>query len=114
AITPGKSCLWLGGFDDARVLIDADNYYAAFCEAALGARRYIYITGWQFDTKARLLRPAPDAPPEHPVELLPFLNHLCERTPALEIFITAWDYSVVYALEREWLQKLRFDFQAHA
>ena len=46
-------------------------------------------------------------------ELLPFLNHLCQQRPALEIYITAWDYSVVYALEREWLQKLRFDFQSH-
>lgn len=112
-ILEGKTCHLLSTFDRARVLVDAGSYYAAFCEAALSARRYIYITGWQFDTRARLLRPPPDAPPPYPVELLPFLNHLCEATPALEIFITAWDYSVLYALEREWLQKLRFDFQSH-
>ncbi|HTV19030.1 MAG TPA: phospholipase, partial [Polyangiaceae bacterium] len=101
-------------FERARVLVDAESYYAAFCAAALRARRYIYITGWQFDTQARLCRPDPSSPPTHPVELLPFLNHLCEASPALEIYITAWDYSVVYALEREWLQKLKFDFQSHS
>jgi phospholipase D1/2 len=114
AIVPATSCLAVSGVDCARVLVDASSYYAAFCEAALRARRYIYITGWQFDTQARLLRPDPASPPSHPIELLPFLNYLCEATPALEIYITAWDYSVVYALEREWLQKLKFDFQSHS
>jgi phospholipase D1/2 len=98
---------------ESNVLVDADIYYATFCRAALQARRYIYITGWQFDTKARLLRPGPDTALWHPLELLPFLNHLCERTPELEIYITAWDYSLVYALEREWMQKLKFSFQSH-
>jgi phosphatidylserine/phosphatidylglycerophosphate/cardiolipin synthase-like enzyme len=113
AIVPATSCLVASTFDCARVLVDAESYYAAFCQAALQARRYIYISGWQFDTQARLLRPGAVAPP-HPIELLAFLNHLCEATPALEIYITAWDYSVVYALEREWLQKLKFDFQSHS
>jgi phospholipase D1/2 len=113
-IVPGTTCQALTTVDRARVLVDAESYYSAFCRAALGARRYIYITGWQFDTMARLLRPSPGEKPAHPIELLPFLNYLCEATPALEIYITAWDYSVVYALEREWLQKLRFDFQSHA
>lgn len=113
-IVEGKTCHVLSAFDRARVLIDAEHYYSAFCQAALRARRHIYISGWQFDTQARLLRPDPAAPPPHPIELLPFLNHLCEVNPALEIYITAWDYSVVYALEREWLQKLKFDFQSHS
>jgi phosphatidylserine/phosphatidylglycerophosphate/cardiolipin synthase-like enzyme len=114
AIVEGKTCHVLSAFDRARVLVDADEYYSAFCQAALRARRHIYISGWQFDTQARLLRPDPAAPPAHPIELLPFLNHLCEVNPALEIYITAWDYSVLYALEREWLQKLKFDFQSHS
>lgn len=114
AIVPTTSCLAVSELDRARVLVDAENYYEAFCQAALRARRYIYISGWQFDTQAKLLRPDPAAPPAHPIELLPFLNHLCEANPALEIYVTAWDYSVVYALEREWLQKLKFDFQSHS
>jgi phospholipase D1/2 len=114
ALIEGTTCQTLSRFDRARVLVDAQSYYGSFVQAALAARRYIYISGWQFDTQARLLRPEPGASPAHPIELLPFLNYLCEQTPALEIYITAWDYSVVYALEREWLQKLRFDFQSHS
>jgi phospholipase D1/2 len=114
ALIEGTTCHALSTFDRACVLVDAESYYSSFCRAALAARRYIYISGWQFDTQARLLRPDPSVPPPYPIELLPFLNHLCEATPALEIYITAWDYSVIYALEREWLQKLRFDFQSHS
>ena len=95
------------------VLVDAEDYYSTFCRAALLARRSICLAGWQFDSLARLLRPPPGAEPEHPVELLPFLEHLCERSPRLEVFILAWDYSLVYALEREWLQRLKFEFQSH-
>jgi phospholipase D1/2 len=112
-IAQGATAWCVADADDVSVLVDAEAYYRSFCSAALLAKKHIYIAGWQFDTKARLLRPDPASPPLHPIELLPFLNHLCERTPSLHIHITAWDYSVIYAIEREWLQKLKFDFQAH-
>ncbi len=95
------------------VLVDAEDYYATFCRAALLAKRSVCLAGWQFDSLARLLRPAPGEEVDHPIELLPFLEHLCERSPTLEVFILAWDYSLVYALEREWLQRLKFEFQSH-
>ncbi|MEY2933482.1 MAG: hypothetical protein RL033_4231 [Pseudomonadota bacterium] len=103
----------------AAVLVDADIYYATFYQAALLAQRSVCLAGWQFDSLARLLRPAaveptPGRRTEHPIELLPFLEHLCERSPRLEVFILAWDYSLVYALEREWLQRLKFEFQSHS
>ena len=101
------------GVDQIELLVDADIYYASFYRAALEAKRHIYLAGWQFDSLARLLRPAPDEAIVHPIELLPFLDHLCERTPGLEVFILAWDYSLFYALEREWLQRLKFEFQSH-
>src|SRR5687767_5608505 len=99
--------------EQTALLVDADIYYASFCRAALLARRYICLAGWQFDSLARLLRPEPAEQVTHPIELLPFLEYLCERTPRLEIFILAWDYSVFYAFEREWLQRLKFEFQSH-
>jgi phospholipase D1/2 len=99
--------------EQTALLVDAEIYYASFCRAALLARRYICLAGWQFDSLARLLRPAPGEQVTHPIEFLPFLEYLCERTPRLEVFILAWDYSLFYALEREWLQRLKFEFQSH-
>lgn len=91
------------------VIVDARAYYRAFYRAALAAERYIWIAGWQFDSEVALLRgeDARDAP--LPVTLLAFLDALVARRPGLEIRLLAWDYSFVYALEREWLQRLKFE-----
>jgi phospholipase D1/2 len=94
--------------DESAVIVDARAYYGAFYRAALQARRYILFAGWQFDTEVALLRgdDALDAP--LPVSFLPFLEALCQKEEELRIYILAWDYSFVYALEREWLQDLKF------
>lgn len=93
--------------EQSGVLVDAADYYLAFYEAAQQAKRSILIAGWQFDRGVPLLR-GDDAPPGAEVRLLKFLNGLCEQNPELEIYILAWDFHVVFALEREWMQKLYF------
>src|SRR5262249_29166391 len=44
------------------------------------------------------------------VRFLPFLNSLCKKNPDLHIYILAWDFSWIYALEREWWQKYTFNW----
>lgn len=90
------------------LLIDGDDYYRAFYESAQRAKRYILLAGWQFDTDACLLRGAEAEGATLPVTLLGFLNALCERNPELCVRILAWDFHAVFALEREWMQDLRF------
>ncbi len=41
---------------------------------------------------------------------LPFLNGLCKKNPELRLYILAWDFSLIYALEREWWQKYIFNW----
>lgn len=94
--------------EQSAVLVDARSYYRAFYHAALRAERYVVVAGWQFDSEVALLR-GPDAENAPlPVTFLPFLVALCARRPDLKIYLLAWDFSLVYALEREWMQRLRF------
>src|SRR5687767_5945250 len=95
--------------DASGVLVDAAAYYRAFYAAALQAKRSIILSGWQFDSGVPLLR-GRDAPPGAEVRLLKLLNRLCERTPELEVYILAWDFHVVFSLEREWMQTLYFEW----
>ncbi len=95
----------------AALLIEAQEYYRAFYEAASRAKRSILILGWQFDSDVQLLR-GEDVPPgadPKVYELLPFLDRLCRERSELEVKILAWDHSVFFALEREILQKYMFD-----
>jgi phosphatidylserine/phosphatidylglycerophosphate/cardiolipin synthase-like enzyme len=92
------------------LLIDGRDYYRAFYHAALAAEEYIVMTGWQFDTDACLLRGDEARAAELPVALLPFLDALCERNQNLKIYLLAWDFHHVFALERQWVQELRFNW----
>lgn len=112
-IVEGDTCWRVAACDEARVLVDARDYYAAFCRAALRAERSILMSGWQFDTRMELLRGADAERAAHPVEFIPFLNFLCERAPSLTVKVMAWDYSTIYALEREWMQRWRFEARSH-
>ena len=70
------------------------------------------MSGWQFDSGVLLLRGS-DAPPGAEVRFLPFLNSLCEANPDLHVYILAWDFHVVLALEREWMQRVYFDWMTN-
>src|SRR5437868_944847 len=105
----GRNAWKIAEPDAAGVLVDAADYYRAFYQAASRAKRTIFLSGWQFDSGVPLLR-GDDAPPGAEVRLLKFLNQLCERRPELEIYILAWDFHVVFALEREWMQTAYFEW----
>jgi len=89
------------------VLVDAADYYHALYRAAEGARHSILMSGWQFDSGVPLLRGA-DAAPGAEVRLLKFLDGLCRRNPRLYVCLLAWDFHMVFAGEREWMQRVYF------
>jgi phospholipase D1/2 len=95
------------------LLVDADDYYRAFYQAALQAERVLMLSGWQFDSDVELLRGPEAEQATAPVQLLKFLNHLCEVKPDLQIWILAWDFHIVFAIEREWMQRLVFDWKTN-
>ncbi|XXF77469.1 phospholipase D-like domain-containing protein [Myxococcaceae bacterium GXIMD 01537] len=109
-LAPGRNCWTLAEADEAGVLVDARDYYRAFYRAALGARSYIALTGWQFDSDVALLRGGDAREARGEVRLLPFLQQLCEAKPELRVYILAWDYSMLLAFEREWMQHILFNW----
>lgn len=111
-LVPGSNCWLQAEADQAGVLVDARDYYRAFHRAARHARQYIAITGWQFDSNVALLRGEDAREARDEVRMLPMLRELCERNPELRIYILAWDYSLLLALEREWMQQVLFNWDS--
>jgi phospholipase D1/2 len=111
-LEPGRNCWLRTEASDAGVIIDARDYYRAFYEAASRAKRYIAITGWQFDSDVALLRGGDAEAARGEVRMLPLLRELCERNPELHIYILAWDFSLLLAMEREWMQELLFNWHS--
>ena len=109
----GRNCWSISPAPETGLLIDGRDYYCAFYQAAKRAQRHILIAGWQFDSGVPLLRGRDSRGCCDPVDLLPFLNKLCEANPRLRVYLLAWDFNVFYTLKREFLQAWWFNWQAN-
>ncbi|MGZ9125256.1 MAG: phospholipase D-like domain-containing protein [Candidatus Binatia bacterium] len=112
-LKPGRNCWRTESVSQTGLLVDGDDYYRAFYRAAQAAEHYILISGWQFDSGTALLRGAEAEDAQGTIHLLDFLNDLCERKPALRIYMLAWDYSMLYGLDREWFQDWHFNWSTN-
>jgi phosphatidylserine/phosphatidylglycerophosphate/cardiolipin synthase-like enzyme/uncharacterized membrane protein YdjX (TVP38/TMEM64 family) len=108
-LDPGRNCWRVARADRAAFLIDADAYFTAFRQAVARARRSVFILGWDVDSRTTIGRDDAGAP----IALLPFLNDALARRPDLRVFVLGWDFSVIFALERESLPAYRFARNAH-
>ncbi|SDB33587.1 Phosphatidylserine/phosphatidylglycerophosphate/cardiolipin synthase [Desulfonatronum thiosulfatophilum] len=109
-LRPGVNCGQLARAHRAAVLIDGESYFAAFRQAAMKARRQMFILGWDIHSKVELLRGDAAVKAETdgaPITLGPLLNHLAQNNPELEIYILIWNYSMLLSLERD--PNLRFN-----
>lgn len=95
--------------DRLAFVVDAARYFDAFAEAASRARRSVLILGWDVDSGIRLRRAADGSGPT----LATYLSEVLAKRPELEIHVLAWDWSIVYALERELLPRLRMGWGTH-
>ena len=93
--------------DDTGVLVDAADYYHAVYWVISRAQSYVLMSGWQFDSGVPLLRGA-DVPSGADVRFLKFLDGLCRRRSELRVYLLAWDFHLIFAGEREWLQRVIF------
>ena len=100
----GRNCWDISEAKKAGLLVDARDYYRAFYRAAKAAESYILLSGWQFDSNVDLLRGDDAKAAGSSATFLPFLNDLCEQKTALRIYILAWDFSMLYSIDREWFQ----------
>lgn len=103
-----KNCYRIAPSDRIDVIIDAALFYKAVYQTILKAQKTLLFSGWQFDSRVSLLRGKEAEAAEYPVEFLPLLQRVASERPELQIYILAWDHSIVFATEREWWQGYRF------
>lgn len=108
-LRPGVNCMGLYEVESTGLVVDGYDYYRFFYRATKRARRYILMTGWQFDSSFKLLRGKEAEEAGGELTMLQFLADLCDENPDLEIYILAWDFIEFYLLDREWFQGWRFN-----
>ncbi len=108
----GRTCWRVARSDRVKILVDAAAYFSTLRQALLRAKRSVHILGWDIDSRTDL---APDgAPDNEPTRLRALLTRLVEINPKLRVNLLLWDYSTLYALEREPLPRISLGWQTPA
>ena len=100
-LRPGKNVWRVEQAPRAAVLIDAAAFFRAVREALCQAQRTVFIVGWDIDSRCRLVGEDCDPHDGLPVAFADFLSAIVRQRPELTVHLLLWDYSVLYALERE-------------
>ncbi|MFO1081768.1 MAG: VTT domain-containing protein [Reyranellaceae bacterium] len=103
---PGHNVWKLAPASRAAVLVDAANFFAALRAACLKAERRILIVGWDIDSRTPLVGASGRPDDGLPASFAEFLAELVRSRPGLEVDLLLWDYSLLYAGERELLPRL--------
>lgn len=98
-LAPGSNCWRIERAGRARVIVDAADYFACIREAMLLAKERIFLIGWDFDTRIKLLRTRRKKG-DPPVELGAFILWLADTRPDLEILILNWDMGALKLVGR--------------
>jgi len=110
-LVEGRNCWRIEPADRVSFLIDGASYFAAFMSAVELARESILIVGWDFDSRIQLLHD--EEAKDRLVVLGEFLNSLVAEREDLHAHILDWDFAMIFALERELLPEIRFDWRTH-
>ena len=95
-LKPGGNCWRIEAADKARLIVDADDYFAAAQTAMKAARRRIMLIGWDFDARIRI----GDAKDGAPARIGDFILWLVKRNPELEVYLLRWDFGALKSLLR--------------
>jgi phosphatidylserine/phosphatidylglycerophosphate/cardiolipin synthase-like enzyme/uncharacterized membrane protein YdjX (TVP38/TMEM64 family) len=117
-LEPGRNCWRIEQARRLAFLVDGADFFRAFREAATRARHSLLIIGWDIDSRVDLLRnqgpPRRGKGPEGlPLALGAFLNALLKRNRQLHIHVLDWDFTVVFAPDREWMPLYKEEWTAH-
>lgn len=87
----------------ARLIVDAAEYFGILRRVMRRAEHSLIVVGWDIDSRTRLVGAEGRADDDFPETLGEFLSALAKENPDLSVKLLLWDYSVLYAMERELL-----------
>ncbi len=93
----GRNCWRLEQASRVSFLVDPADYFRAVAGAIERARHSVIIVGWDIHSRTPL-RFDDDGQAE---ELGGFLNRVLRARPDLQVYLLEWDFSVLFAFERD-------------
>lgn len=98
-------------------LVDGEEYYPALRDALIGARKQIFIVGWDLHTEVLLLRgDAADRAARDgawPIRLADLLLALVRERADLHIRLLIWEGSPLFLFERQHIPRMHWPWANH-
>ena len=94
----GANCCAVARAHRVAFLVDGEDYFQAFVDAAERAERSILVLAWDFDSQTSLCC---DDGNTCTRRMGDFLNALVRRRKRLHVNVLDWDYPMLYAADRE-------------
>jgi len=85
----GKNCCSISRANRVAFLVDGEVYFSALTSTFERAQRFIFISGWQLDSRVRL-NPRNAASPCFG----DFLHDVVRRNRKLRIYVLLWDFAI--------------------
>jgi hypothetical protein len=95
----GRNCRRVGHADRVAFVIDGDDYFKMFIEAAELATESIIIIAWDFNSNCCLDVVCEESNPRS--KLGTYLNDLVRRRRGLHVHILDWDFPMIYVKDRK-------------
>ena len=121
-LVPGRTCWRIERAERAAWLVDARDYFEALAAALARARERVFLIGWDFHSRVSLVTELAEGERaifprgeegDLPTQLGRLLDALARRCPALHVHVLEWDFSMLYALERQVLPLLQLGARTH-
>ncbi|MGD2062767.1 MAG: VTT domain-containing protein [Nitrospirota bacterium] len=109
-LKPGRNCWRIRRAERVAFLIDGATYFDALRQALHSARDQVVVLAW--DIYSRLKLQGEEVSRKAP-ELGELLNHLVDQRPDLQIHVLSWDFSMLFAMDREWVSGYRLTWKTH-
>lgn len=111
---PLHNCWQIKNAHRASFLIDGENYFRALHEAMQQAHQSIIIVGWDLHSELLLIRGDGSGDnKDYPHKLGKFFSSLVRKRKNLNIYLLSWDFSMIYAMEREFFPRYRLKWLSH-
>ncbi len=109
----GRNCWRICRANRLAFLIDGERYFYALHHSLPLAQQQILILAWDIYSQLHLLPEDIKNKSHLSPTLESLLNKLLKQKPRLHVNILSWDFTLLFAMSREWLPIYKLDWKTH-
>lgn len=109
----GRNCWRICRAEKISFLIDGEQYFSGLHDSLYLANQQVMVLAWDIYSQLKLIPEETTEDSDKPVALEPLLDYLLKQKPSLQVNILSWDFTLLFALSREFMPIYKMDWKTH-